>query len=63
MAKIIQIMPAPENLYVVYEDDDGEFDSKIFCFGLTDEGEVVMMDMDGNGWLDVAEGYTGVKWR
>ncbi|KSU86567.1 hypothetical protein AS180_17930 [Priestia veravalensis] len=66
--KIIQIIPAPKNLYAVYQDDEHPKEpilSKIICLGLTDQGEVVLMDMDETGFIDMADNamnYKGAKW-
>lgn len=48
--KIVQIVSAPDNLYALYVDDDGvEFTTRIVCIGLTNTGEVVMMDTCDSG--------------
>ncbi len=47
--KIIQIMPAPDNLYAVYDDDGEELKTKIVCLALTNDGDVFMMDSDDDG--------------
>ncbi|TYR78441.1 hypothetical protein FZC66_19350 [Priestia megaterium] len=66
--KIIQIIPAPKNLSAVYLDEDNPDKpilSKAICLGLTDQGEVVLMDMDETGFIDMADNamnYKGAKW-
>jgi len=52
--KIIQIIHAPKNMYAEYKDDDGnKLHVKIVCIGLTNSGDVVLMDMtDGDGIID-----------
>lgn len=60
---IKQIIPAPDNLYVVYEDDDGEFESKVICLALLNTDEVVMMDSDDIGQIQIAEGIKYVTYK
>ena len=60
---IKQIIPAPDNLYVVYEDDEGEFESKVMCLALTSFDEVVMMDSDDIGQIQIAEGIKRVVYK
>lgn len=53
--KIIQIIPAPSNLYAIYHDGDDPkhpMECKVVCFGLTDHGNVVPMDMDDEGYIE-----------
>ena len=57
--KIIQIIPAPENLFAVYEDEEGEFETKVVCLGLTNIGNVILMDIDYVG--DVGEVGSNIK--
>lgn len=59
--KIIQIIPAPENLYVTYNDGE-DFDVKVVCLALTDQGDILLMDIDDNGFITEAQGYTAIKW-
>ncbi len=63
--KVIQIMPAPEGLYSVYLDDDGTtHDVPVVCLGLTEEGEVVLMDIDSTGYIDTtASNFKEIKWK
>lgn len=65
--QIIQILPAPKNLYTVYEDEyhDEPMIFKVLCIGLTNKGSVVLLDMDDNGFIDIAEtttNFKGIKW-
>lgn len=60
---IKQIIPAPDNLYVVYEDNEGEFESKIVCLALLNTDEVVMMDSDDIGQIQIAEGIKHVIYK
>lgn len=42
--KIIQIMPAPDNLYAQYKMDEGDIhESKVLCLGLLNNGDVIML--------------------
>jgi len=68
--KIIQIIPAPDNIYALYKDDDdpeNPMEIKVVCFALTDQGDVLPMDMDNNGVVgEVQEvtnfiGFTGLR--
>ena len=52
--KYIQIIPAPNNLYAIYEDAGEEIESKIIMFALKNNGGIDMLDMDDSGWIDVA---------
>ncbi|UXR29858.1 pathogenicity island protein [Staphylococcus simulans] len=52
--KYVQIMPAPNNLYAIYEDEGEEIESRIVMFALSEDGDITMLDMDKNGWLDEA---------
>lgn len=47
--KIKQIIPAPNNMYVVYEDDEEEIESKIVCIALWGDGDITLMDVNENG--------------
>lgn len=50
--KIIQIIPAPDNLYALYRDDDdpdNPMKMKVVCFALNDQGDVFPIDMDEDG--------------
>jgi hypothetical protein len=67
--KIIQIMPAPQNLFVKYTNDENpneHITSKVLCLALTDAGEVYLMDMDESGWIDRADtaaNFKGAFWE
>ncbi|MFB3231458.1 pathogenicity island protein [Staphylococcus pseudintermedius] len=50
--KYVQIMPAPPNLYAIYDEDGEEIESKIIIFALREDGEIDMLDMDMTGWID-----------
>ncbi|EGQ4177183.1 pathogenicity island protein [Staphylococcus pseudintermedius] len=50
--KYVQIMPAPSNLYAIYDDDGEELESKIIMFALREDGDIEMLDMDSSGWID-----------
>lgn len=65
--KIIQIIPAPENMYAEYKDEDNGdiFHMRIVCLGLTNLGEVVLMDItDGDGVIDiVSDNLIGIVFK
>lgn len=65
--KIIQIMPAPDNLYAQYKMDEGDIhESKVLCLGLLNNGDVIMLDVDGTGYIeDVTElqNFIGIKYK
>jgi hypothetical protein len=66
--KVIQIMPAPQNLYVEYENEENPekpFRNQALCLALTDQGEIFVMDISDCGMVDKAESvsnYLGVAW-
>lgn len=60
---IKQIIPAPDNLYVVYQDDEGEFESKVVCLALLNNGEILLMDMDDMGSIEEAQGFERVVYK
>ena len=52
--KIVQIIPAPTNLFVAYKDDeachpDSRIESKVLCLALTSDGDILLMDMCSDG--------------
>lgn len=53
--KIIQIIPAPANLYAIYAVDGGEGISEVVCLALTDSGKVLAMDVFGRE-IDFCDG-------
>jgi hypothetical protein len=67
---IKQIIPAPDNMYAVFEieNEKGEKEmmySRIVCLALADDGEVYSMDSDTEGIIDYVEftsNYLGIKW-
>lgn len=61
--KIKQIIPAPDNLYVIYQDKNGRFESKVVCLALLSNDEVVMMDSDDGGNIGIAEGVVRVLYK
>lgn len=67
--KVIQVMNAPNNLYAMFEDDEdlkNPMESRILCFGLTNMGNVIPMDIDEMGLIsDVNEvsNFIGTKWK
>lgn len=57
--KIIQIIPAPTNLFVSYKDTEGRheedrIESPVLCLALTKGGEILLMDLGGDGVVDNA---------
>lgn len=62
--KIIQIMPAPKNLFVVHEDEEREFTTRVVCLALTDHGRVFMMDTDDFGEIEeISKTHKGLQWE
>lgn len=50
--KIIQILPAPSDLYINYiGDPEGPFKEPALCIGLTNKGEVLLLDIDDEGQI------------
>lgn len=63
--KIVQIIPAPKDLYVIYRDAEEDIKSRVVCLGLTNEGEVLLMDVRSDGDIDEAMtacNFTGIHW-
>lgn len=67
--KIIQIIPAPENMNAIYEAEfQGEVEkihSKIVCLALCDDGEVYPVSMDSEGMQYFPEqisNFKGIKY-
>lgn len=52
--KIIQIIPAPSNLIAVYNYDGKMSYIETLCLALTDDGEILVMNMDDDGQTGVA---------
>lgn len=62
--KIIQIMPAPDNLYVIYEHQGDRWESKIVCFALWDNSDITMMEIDDDGvFQETASNVVGVIYK
>ena len=64
--KIIQIIPAPKDLYAVYNIDINEGQSRILCLGLTNEGNVLILaNSFGGDVRDVASkvNFVYLKWN
>lgn len=56
--KIIQIIPAPTNLFVEYENDRDmkqPIKNQVVCLALTDQGDIWVMDIDDSGYVDKAD--------
>lgn len=50
---------------MTYRDAEGEIKERVICLGLTNEGEVVLMDIGGDGYVDEAMtacNFTGIHW-
>ncbi|SHH87055.1 hypothetical protein SAMN02746098_01625 [Desulfosporosinus lacus DSM 15449] len=63
--KVIQIMPAPSNLYATYNMTKEEH-LNVLCLALTDQGEILVMDMDDDGFIEEsrkAECFKQFKWK
>ena len=63
MDDLKQIIPAPDNLYVIYKDGEEEFEVKVLCLGLTNSGDVVMIDSDDNGHIDICSGFDRILYK
>lgn len=53
--KIIQIMPAPQGGYGKHKDENGFFYVKIVGMALTKGGDVVFLDTDSYGAIDILD--------
>lgn len=63
--KIVQIIPAPKDLYATYRDTEGDITAKVVCLGLTNEGEVVLRDICSSGYIEeviAARNFIGIRW-
>lgn len=69
--EIVQIIPAPSDLFIRYKGIDGEPDSlnKCLCLALTEDAEgsrgIRPVDIDEDGWIDfpdTVKNYGGVVW-
>jgi hypothetical protein len=64
--KIIQIIPAPSNPVIVSTVEGEAYEEPALCLALTNQGEVVIMHMDGAGLIDEAHeaiDTDGFKWK
>ncbi len=60
--KIVQIMPAPENLFAVVYDDCGyKVEKPCICLGLTDLGRILFIHLDGGIAAKTTEGIFHMK--
>lgn len=50
--RIIQLMPAPD-WYVEYSDSQGPIIDRVLCLALQADGDVVFLDCDCHGCVDV----------
>lgn len=46
---VIQIIPAPENIFAVHKDKGGEFYSSVVCMALLSDGEIHFCDTTTSG--------------
>lgn len=49
----------------MYREGEKEFTSTVLCIALKDDGDVTLLDIDDDGWIDEIEtvsNYKGVKW-
>ena len=51
--KIIQIIPAPNNLFVVDDYDSEEEGENALCLALTDQGNILIMNTVGTGEVGI----------
>lgn len=49
---VIQIIPAPENIYAAYKDEGKEFYSPVVCMALLSDGEIQFCDTTSNGEIE-----------
>ena len=65
--KIIQIIPTPENMRVSFNQCEGkQLISQVACLGLTEHGDVVIMDCDADGTISVsteANNFSGIFFK
>ena len=64
--KIIQIIPAPSNLFAAYDIDGEEEAEPILCLALTDQGKILIIDTDSLGEIgEPAEeiNFLHFKWK
>lgn len=52
--KIIQIIPAPANMFAEYEGEQETLSWPILCLGLTDDSDIVALTIDATGIVDDA---------
>ena len=52
MSSIIQIIPAPENMYVIYEDNNGTFESRVIGIALWEDSEITLLEVDNSGCVN-----------
>ncbi|ARK21365.1 hypothetical protein SporoP32a_07355 [Sporosarcina ureae] len=56
--KIVQIIPAPQHWKSVYLSSDKEkIHMPIVCIALTADGDVILLDMDGSGYIEPVTSY------
>lgn len=63
--KIIQIMPAPENMVAIYENKNcEEKNEKVVCLALDSIGNIAPMVCGLDGYIDVAEAsnFKGIRY-
>lgn len=67
--KIVQIIQAPSNLYSLYKDDEfpnQPMETKVICLGLTELGNVILLDIDDLGHVDdisTVSNFKGIEWK
>lgn len=52
---IVQIIPAPPNLFNKTADPDGDIYAPIVCIALTDEGGIYFCDTMSDGYIDLLQ--------
>lgn len=63
--RIIQIIPAPDDLRAKYEDGGEIHYSKVLCIALKEDGSISLIDIDHDGWIDEIDNvsnYRGIRW-
>ncbi len=64
--KIIQIIPAPNNLVIVSTVEGKIFEEPALCLALSDQGRVHIIHIDGAGLVDElndAIDFDCIKWK
>lgn len=55
MSKIIQIIPAPENMYVLYHNNGPTLKNRVVAIALWSNGDVTLLDVDNEGRVNIVK--------